>query len=318
MGFAILLVIGILMSVILYIWENIWVFIFILVGALVLGYFIYKAESKNNTNVNKNTYREVRLDDFEDVISSLIKGTAPYNIDGIKFEKFVAALMEKKGFTEVKLTKASGDYGVDVIGYWGTKKYVVQCKYYSQNLGIKPIQEVYAGKKHYSADVAVVATNAYFTANAKELAEDTGVLLWDRYELYKMSQKVGEIKEHNYYQPTHNSYIQVPPTIPSVPSPTNQTETQKTFKASNHLGEGKYTFGVNIPEGCYDLKVVSGRGTLMIQQYSCGEWDYNYVWLGLEDGRCSEYRGLSLPKNKHFLIDGNVVVEITKAKAIDI
>lgn len=58
-------------------------------------------------------------------------------------------------------------------------------------MGNTPIQEVYAGKNFYKCDIAVVMTNSFFTPKAIELAQSTGVLLWDRQKLEEMMEYVG-------------------------------------------------------------------------------------------------------------------------------
>ena len=102
------------------------------------------------------------------------------SMDGISFEFFIADLMRHNGFRNVKQTKASGDYGVDVLGEKNGLRYAVQCKRYTGKLGIKPVQEVFAGAEMYGADVCVVATNSTFTQAAETLAQKIGVELWDR------------------------------------------------------------------------------------------------------------------------------------------
>ena len=47
-------------------------------------------------------------------------------------------------------------------------------------LGNKPVQEVHAGKEMYQCQIGAVMTNRYFTPSGREIAEKTGVLLWDR------------------------------------------------------------------------------------------------------------------------------------------
>ena len=106
--------------------------------------------------------------------------------DGREFEIFCAKIIRKNGFSNVKVTAASGDQGVDIIAYKDNLKYAFQCKHYSNSLGNKPIQEVYAGKTFYQCDVAVVITNSTFTEGAKALAKSTGVILWDRSVLHKL------------------------------------------------------------------------------------------------------------------------------------
>ena len=107
-------------------------------------------------------------------------------MDGREFEFFCADLLRKSGFINVEVTRSSGDQGVDIVAVKDSIRYAIQCKCYSKDLGNTPIQEVNAGKVYYKCHVGVVLTNRYFTAGAHELAEATGVLLWDRDDLIQM------------------------------------------------------------------------------------------------------------------------------------
>ncbi len=101
-------------------------------------------------------------------------------MDGIDFEDYTAGLLRRMGYRNVRVTQASGDFGVDVTAQLNDELWVFQCKRYTGNLGVKSVQEVFAGAAKYRADKAVVITNSYFTEAAKELADDTNVMLWDR------------------------------------------------------------------------------------------------------------------------------------------
>lgn len=101
-------------------------------------------------------------------------------MDGHDFEYWCANLLRKLDFTNVDVTPGSGDQGVDILAQKEGIKYAIQCKCYSSDLGNTPIQEVHAGKAMYHCQVGTVMTNRYFTAGGKQLAEATGVLLWDR------------------------------------------------------------------------------------------------------------------------------------------
>ncbi len=107
-------------------------------------------------------------------------------LDGLSFEKYTADMLARLGYKKVKLTPASGDFGVDITAELNGEKWAFQCKRYTGNLGVKPVQEVFAGAVKYRALKAVVVTNSYFTDAAQELADDTGVILWDREYLKKM------------------------------------------------------------------------------------------------------------------------------------
>lgn len=111
------------------------------------------------------------------------------SIDGMEghgFEYFCADLLRRNGFSDVSVTKGSGDQGVDVLATKGGIKYAIQCKNYASALGNTPVQEVNAGKTFYNCHVGVVMTNSTFTPGAKTLAQATGVLLWDQAALQKM------------------------------------------------------------------------------------------------------------------------------------
>ena len=107
-------------------------------------------------------------------------------MEGHEFESYCADLLRKNGFVNVSVTPGSGDQGVDVIAEKEGVRYAVQCKCYSSALGNTPVQEVCAGKSMYNCHVGVVMTNNYFTAGAKQLAENNGILLWDRDKLQRM------------------------------------------------------------------------------------------------------------------------------------
>lgn len=96
---------------------------------------------------------------------------------GYEYEHVVASYLRQNGFYDVKVTKASGDYGVDVVARKGLQKYAVQCKYYTKPVGVGAVQEVAAGKAMYHCTAAMVVTNSRFTAAAETLAKSNGVIL---------------------------------------------------------------------------------------------------------------------------------------------
>jgi restriction system protein len=103
-------------------------------------------------------------------------------MDGIQFEYYLRELFLSQGY-QVEVTKSVGDFGADLILKKSDKKIVVQAKRYSQNVGIKAVQEVVAAKNFYKATDAWVVSNSEFTKASIELAEKTNVLLIDRTKL---------------------------------------------------------------------------------------------------------------------------------------
>lgn len=100
-------------------------------------------------------------------------------LSGYDFEYFLADFFIKMGY-KVKATDLSGDQGADLIVYKNNYSIAVQAKRYANKVTNKAIQEVIAGKLYYNTDSALVVTTNYFTSSAIELANKTGVQLWDR------------------------------------------------------------------------------------------------------------------------------------------
>jgi|APAga8741244001_1050109.scaffolds.fasta_scaffold07049_6 restriction system protein len=111
------------------------------------------------------------------------------HMDGFQFEYYLAALFKALGY-KVEVTKATGDFGADLILKNEQEKIVVQAKRYSSKISNKAIQEIYTSMSHYNATSAWVVTNNFFTKPAIELANSTGVKLVDRKDLIDLIIKV--------------------------------------------------------------------------------------------------------------------------------
>lgn len=107
-------------------------------------------------------------------------------MEGHDFEVFCAELLRKRGFLDVSVTKGSGDYGVDILAEKDGITYAIQCKRYDTPVGVKAVQEAYAGRDYYDRMVGAVLTNQYFTTPAVEAAQKLKILLWDRGYLESM------------------------------------------------------------------------------------------------------------------------------------
>lgn len=110
-------------------------------------------------------------------------------MDGIQFEHYLSTLFKSQGYN-VKVTKATGDYGADLVLTKESEKIVVQAKRYSKNVGISAIQEISASKSYYNATRAWVVSNSFFTKSAIELAQSNNVELLDRKALIDLVLKV--------------------------------------------------------------------------------------------------------------------------------
>lgn len=92
---------------------------------------------------------------------------------GDEFEHFVAKVLTDNGH-HAEVTRASGDYGVDLIL---NGEIAVQVKFYGSLVGPTAIQEVVAGKAFYGCSEAWVITNSRFTPAATALGQSNGVRL---------------------------------------------------------------------------------------------------------------------------------------------
>lgn len=115
-------------------------------------------------------------------------------MDGHQFEYACADILKSNGYKHVKVTRGSGDFGVDIIAEKDKVKYAIQCKRYNHKLDNTPIQEVVGGIAYYQCDKGAVMTNQYFTEPAKQLAQVNDVELLDRDNLLHMVDKTQRVQ----------------------------------------------------------------------------------------------------------------------------
>ncbi len=109
-------------------------------------------------------------------------------MDGLDFEYYCADLLAENGFVDVQVTRSSGDYGIDILAEKEGVTYAIQCKRYTGLVGVKAVQEAYAGRDYYDRMVGAVLTNQYFTKSAVQAARKLKILLWDRDYLQAMEE----------------------------------------------------------------------------------------------------------------------------------
>lgn len=116
------------------------------------------------------------------------EGSEYDEFEGSEFEMYCAALLEKNGFYEVEVTKASRDFGADILAEKDMVTYAIQCKVYSTPIGIKAVQEALCGRDYYGKMVGAVLTNQRFTPAAIEAAKRLNIILWDGEYLKKLEE----------------------------------------------------------------------------------------------------------------------------------
>lgn len=96
--------------------------------------------------------------------------------DPIADEVWCADKLTKSGWS-ARLTKATGDQGIDIVAERDGVKIGIQCKLYSKPVGNKAVQEVFAVIPFHGMEFGAVVTNSTYTLSAKELANSTNILL---------------------------------------------------------------------------------------------------------------------------------------------
>lgn len=99
---------------------------------------------------------------------------------GQEYEYAAARYLRWHGYHQVRVTRASGDYGVDLTCSRRGRKYAVQCKYYTHPVGLPAVQQAVAGKAQYGCDSAMVITNTTLTRSARQLAQSNEVLVLEQ------------------------------------------------------------------------------------------------------------------------------------------
>lgn len=101
---------------------------------------------------------------------------------GPEFERYVARLMHRTGFRQVRVSGGAGDLGADIVARAPDGRLVVvQCKRYAGPVGDPHIQKFNGTVRDiHGADVALFVTTGRPTARAYHLAQRCGIVLVDR------------------------------------------------------------------------------------------------------------------------------------------
>jgi restriction system protein len=92
------------------------------------------------------------------------------------YEQYCADRLAENGW-KVRVTKASGDQGADIVCEAVGKRLVVQCKLYTGSVGNAAVQEVIAAREFEQSNLAAVVSNAVYTNSAKQLGSTARVYL---------------------------------------------------------------------------------------------------------------------------------------------
>ena len=132
-------------------------------------------------------------------------------LSGIEFERVCKRLLENMGFT-VETTKASGDGGIDLIGY-NTQpllsgKYIIQCKRYAGSVGEPIIRDLYGVVTSERANKGILITTGHFTKSAISFAENKPIELIDGAQLKVLIEQYLK-SDSSFVMPAYHSQTSV-------------------------------------------------------------------------------------------------------------
>lgn len=138
------------------------------------------------------------LDDFERGSPSLDAQIDVDTMDGTTFEHFCADLLRVNGWTDVRVTRGSGDHGIDITAEKDDIKWGFQCKRWNgTKVDAVAVGQTYKGKAIYKCDMVVIITTSTLTAQAESEAKQLDIKVWGRGKIRQLMDKLDNAD--NYY-----------------------------------------------------------------------------------------------------------------------
>ena len=107
---------------------------------------------------------------------------------GVEFEHYVAAVLRGHGYG-VEFTRATGDFGVDLIATRDGVRTAVQCKRQARAVNGSAIQQVVGGAPVHGCTTTMVVSNNRYTRAAEHLAAVHECWLVDRVRLARLARR---------------------------------------------------------------------------------------------------------------------------------
>jgi len=106
-------------------------------------------------------------------------------MDGLEFERYVADLLRRHGYTKVRLTERF-DLGIDIVAEKDNERWGIQVKRYKSLVGADAVRAAVTALKAYHCDRAMVITNSRYGSYTKRLARLSDCVLIDKAGLAKL------------------------------------------------------------------------------------------------------------------------------------
>lgn len=109
-------------------------------------------------------------------------------MDPYDFERLIAELFTKLGYTNVVRQGGAGDLGVDIIGDsvnadGERERWLIQVKRWVNNVGSEPLQRLVSERQRLGTQRAIVVTTAGFTPDAVKVSREQDVLMMNGSQL---------------------------------------------------------------------------------------------------------------------------------------
>ena len=115
-----------------------------------------------------------------------------WTLDGWEFEEEVARIFRLNGY-KAKVTKKTGDGGIDIILYKDNEKYIVQCKHYQSQLPIESVRALNGVKEDFGADkLIMVASSGLSSAGYDFLKNKPYYITLDLEDIIRMGLRPSE------------------------------------------------------------------------------------------------------------------------------
>jgi len=112
------------------------------------------------------------------------------------FERRVHMVLSDLGWSKLERRGGAGDRGVDLVGQYQGKRYIVQCKRYAKPVPPAMVRDLVGALHIQRADRALLVTTSGFSAQGYAEAKDQPLDLWDGAELLRQIQRA-EVQRTN-------------------------------------------------------------------------------------------------------------------------
>jgi hypothetical protein len=183
---------------------SVFIKIIIVVGAIGLGIGLFYAAQKflikknvnrteasengsgvqlhNGANANGSGSSSMSAEEFTEQLR---------NIDWFQFERIMALLYRKLGYTVTRRGGANPDGGVDLVIEKDGQRIALQCKQWKTwNVGVKVIREFLGALTDTGFQKGMVLTLCGYTSEAREFAQRHGIEILDQADLAKLIRQV--------------------------------------------------------------------------------------------------------------------------------